>query len=988
MPPTKQVLRLQSDQTLEGPQISFNTITSIGIALKDLTATRAINLVWVEPAASDHNITFKDPTANDAVVYENLAQTLANKTLPTPTITDFTNAAHDHSDAANAGSVDHADLTGLGVADPHTAHALLAGRAGGQTIIGGSAPNEDLSLQSTSDVTRGEIVAIDDILMGTGKEVLGLPVLPSGPTAAVSKAYVDSAISGGASWKETLLSANQLDNTNDAIANGGVFFLLNTAQIGDTIAVSDGGTTETWTFAGVSAAFSPAIGASSLDSMTDLTLRINLDSTAWSAIFYAGLLQGINSPSGDVVVIYRRVPTAVTLDRLFGTFATPADAQFVDFGGATDYRSGVNLQVVPADPVTANFGFGRITSALQPNDTHLVRAEDSAFVWNEDAGTWQLSAGAVSLATSGPGGLVVGQSTFDEDFGLEIVGGGVARVRVDGTSIDFVAGELAVAGGAIPFGTSGSGGAIEGKVSADEDKGLLITGGPTNAILETKVDGVSVGFNLSGELTATSAPLSPTGNISIGQLLTRNIVGTTPPTPTFISTDIPTQDYPDVVITGQLFDFVVPADYDSGSIEILASYQMTTAVAASPIALETAAKIVKASTGTVDVATFPAAISVLAVPATTDLTRDVLVSFPNPSGVNYQRGDTLQVYIKRVGNSGSDTHTGTWRVTAFAYRYLGQIFTRLMEPVADIFSPVSTAPTPPPGFFNTDIPVINYSDTVDQAASVRFVVPDNWDGTSDALLQLQYALDTAAGGIVRINTVVEIVDVVGGSVVVLASQNFDRTVTADTGPHRTEIVRSVPAASLSPGSVVFISITRDTAVGGNAAAGFQVINSTLAFGVTPISGISSLTEFYLDDPVSGNLAGSVFADWEFPSFAGDFDQFWKMSSVGVAGVVHTAFLGRLSSTQTEIQEISVFVKGVDTGTVQYALNIYVEGNGATPAFTQVASTPLVASTQVAITGTAIVPQPTGSKRFFLVVEATAMETGEEVSISKPFVKVA
>jgi len=979
MATTKQVLRLQTDQILEDPQVGTQ------LRLKDLTATQAINLVWIEPAGADRDITFKDPTANDSVVYENLAQPLNNKTLGTPTITDFSSSQHDHSNAVGGGPVDHSDIANPDVTDDHAQYARGAGRATGQTLIGGTGASESLTLESTSDGTKGSIIALDNIVMSGASEVTGLPAVPTGATAAASKAYVDASVSGGASWKEVLLTSSQLDSVNDGINQAGAFFLANTAQIGDTFTVDDGATSETWTYAGASAPNAPDIGASALDSMTDLAARINTDSTKWAALL-ATALQGIN-PAGNVVVVYRVVPAAATTDRIYGVFATPADAQYVDYGAALDYRSSAAANLPAADPATANFGLGRILAALEPNDTHQVRNEDNAYVWNEDNTTWQLSGGAVVLATSGSGGAVVGQSTFDSDKSL-LVAGGVAEVRVDGSSITFTAGQLSVAGGAVPVATSGAGGATEGKATFDSDKGLLITGGPTNAIAEVKVDTTSIGFNLSGELTATAAPISPTGPVSIGLLLTRDIPAITPPTATFISSDIPVQDYPDAATTGQLFDFVVPADYDSGDIEILASFQMTTAVGASDIVLETAAKIVLASSGSVDTATFPATPSVLAVPATTDLTRSVLVTFPNPGSANYQRGDTLQVYIKRLGTDGADTHTGSWRVTAFAYRYTGQVSTRLMEFVTEAFTPVSGTPTPPAGFFATDVPVIVFSDSTDQAAASRFVVPDNWDGVSDAQFQVQYALDSGASGTVRLNTLVRIVDVVGGTVVVLPSLDFDRAVTADTDPHRTQIIRSVPGASLSPGSVVQVILTRDTAVGGNPAAGFQVINSTLAFGVTPIAGVSVVTDYYLDDPVVGNLAGIVFADWAYPSFAGDFDQFFRMNSTAAAGTVHVAFTGRLADAQTSIDLVRVFLKGVDSGTVTYNLKVYAEGSGGTPVFASGAITPPASSTLVTIAAASLSAQPTGSKRFYVVVEAETMAAGEEVSVSKPFVRTS
>ena len=49
---------------------------------------------------------------SDEIVTLAATQTLTNKTLTTPTIGDFTNATHDHSDAANGGTIAITDLTG------------------------------------------------------------------------------------------------------------------------------------------------------------------------------------------------------------------------------------------------------------------------------------------------------------------------------------------------------------------------------------------------------------------------------------------------------------------------------------------------------------------------------------------------------------------------------------------------------------------------------------------------------------------------------------------------------------------------------------------------------------------------------------------------------------------------------------------------------------------------------------------------------------
>lgn len=83
---------------------------------------------------------------------------LAAGILDTPTIADFTNGQHNHQNAVGGGKLDHgAALNGL-TDDDHTQYALLAGRSGGQTLIGGTASGDDITLQSTSNATKGSIL--------------------------------------------------------------------------------------------------------------------------------------------------------------------------------------------------------------------------------------------------------------------------------------------------------------------------------------------------------------------------------------------------------------------------------------------------------------------------------------------------------------------------------------------------------------------------------------------------------------------------------------------------------------------------------------------------------------------------------------------------------------------------------------------------------------------------------------------------------------
>jgi hypothetical protein len=98
--------------------------------------------------------------------------------IPASQVTDFDEAVQDaigaalldtatvnltYNDAANQVSadviqsaLDHGSISGL-ADDDHAQYVLLAGRSGGQSIIGGTASANDLSLSSTSNATKGKI---------------------------------------------------------------------------------------------------------------------------------------------------------------------------------------------------------------------------------------------------------------------------------------------------------------------------------------------------------------------------------------------------------------------------------------------------------------------------------------------------------------------------------------------------------------------------------------------------------------------------------------------------------------------------------------------------------------------------------------------------------------------------------------------------------------------------------------------------------------
>lgn len=66
---------------------------------------------------ADRTITLPVLTGGDTLVFEAHTQTLTNKTLTTPTIGSFTNATHDHADAAGGGAIANKAITVAMLAD-------------------------------------------------------------------------------------------------------------------------------------------------------------------------------------------------------------------------------------------------------------------------------------------------------------------------------------------------------------------------------------------------------------------------------------------------------------------------------------------------------------------------------------------------------------------------------------------------------------------------------------------------------------------------------------------------------------------------------------------------------------------------------------------------------------------------------------------------------------------------------------------------------
>lgn len=149
-----------TNKTLTSPVFTTPQINNPGLTYQYIYAGSAI--------AADRTVTLPLLTGNDTFVFQDHTQTLTGKTLTAPTLTtpviaDFTDAQHDHSDAANGGSFSVA-LTDLGVG-ALTASELLRINSGGTVIE-----------SSGKTVPTGDIVGTSDTQTLTNK-TLTSPIL-------------------------------------------------------------------------------------------------------------------------------------------------------------------------------------------------------------------------------------------------------------------------------------------------------------------------------------------------------------------------------------------------------------------------------------------------------------------------------------------------------------------------------------------------------------------------------------------------------------------------------------------------------------------------------------------------------------------------------------------------------------------------------------------------------------------------------------------
>lgn len=268
-----------------------------------------------------------------------------------------------------------------------------------------------------ANVTFNGTATVSNFLAGTDVDLGSNKItnLAAGTASgdAVNKAQLDSVIAGSKAWKELVLSCAQLDSVNGAISQAIPFWLTAQPSDDDTFVISDGTTTETFTFqTTTAAAFDVEIGASVGITLANLAAEIEASSTLWSAVSRTTL----TSLNPDVVVIFRTNNSSANSfdDRIYGSLTTQAFGQYVNYNGEADYSLSTPTALPSSDPTQKEFGFGRATANLVINETHICRDSDNVSTWNSDDSQWEITA---SNAFTFINGLVATAGTVAPDYG-------------------------------------------------------------------------------------------------------------------------------------------------------------------------------------------------------------------------------------------------------------------------------------------------------------------------------------------------------------------------------------------------------------------------------------------------------------------------------------------------------------------------------------------------------------------------------------------
>jgi hypothetical protein len=456
--------------------------------------------------------------------------------------------------------------------------------------------------------------------------------------------------------------------------------------------------------------------------------------------------------------------------------------------------------------------------------------------------------------------------------------------------------------------------------------------------------------------------------------------GGTPPTPGTIGTDIDVLIFADGNDENQKFEITVPQDYAEGDLTFYVQFSMS-GTGGGDVDFDISGEVAQIN-GTI-VSFGPTTVGLVVTTTTNpqELAMFVLAS------TSFSAGDRIRIDFERQGST--DANADDFNLLGIDMRFTGFLLgNRASTQEIKITSPTDE-PSATPGIIGTDIDTLDFDAATDREEKFQAIVPEEWDGETDPVLKITYAMSTAVGGsIARIATEGEVANISTG-VQTLTTQQTDIAVPADTEAERSVSI-PFPAGLFSNGSVFLIKVARrNTGVPSNHTGSFKILALEMIFNTPGVGGTTGggFTEEYLSSGVFGNVSGAPTFAVDYPVFASDFEVLHSMLGTAPADRVDIAFQGRVPDGFSEIDELTVKIKG-SGASPEYVLRVYAEGSGATPVYDPTSGTPIAAPGTlgtVTIPASSLSAQPISGRVFHVVVEAY-IDTGETVFSSLPYVK--
>lgn len=354
-------------------------------------------------------------------------------------------------------------------------------------VVGSTAASTDgdlLAYGQTSANLAGLTIDTAALVMST-QQITGLA---DGSSAdhAINKGQLDAAVIQGGTMKEFMLHEDQLDDAEGVL--GSIALVMAAQPVSGDLVTTDDGTTAREYGAVAGGDVQYALGGTAAITMQNLVDAINGDGSATCS---AALSTDLDAIAATVVVITEDDNDGGA-HKLYGLWATPANADVVDFTDELNYEKKTLTDMPTTEPASSNFGFRRTQASVIAGELHYVENNDVIYGWDDDSDTWNQMSGGGSIpdATAASGGGVKGKVTFDSDLGLAVTSG-VASLNITADKgLHYNSGALEIElASANQLSADSSGLAVVGVPSLFEINGTAVGATVTAAKLDSVTDG-------------------------------------------------------------------------------------------------------------------------------------------------------------------------------------------------------------------------------------------------------------------------------------------------------------------------------------------------------------------------------------------------------------------------------------------------------------------------------------------------------------------